>query len=330
MIRTSVRSTFSPYLGSSRRCTATRASTQDRVLRYPDGNVRHIRYPVSETIDDEDDVGTAWDVACFPSRPQQSAAKPAAVSPSQPQLQPRQKAPAKPQPQPKQPEATPSPPQHAITSSSDAPAAYASGPSSSNSGSATPSTNLSDTTAFLESLFVSSYAAAQPEVDINHCFQVLDGCPWLIPRPVYVLTLGELRPGDPLAAGSSSPSASGGDSLVGCTYTLRTKVVQKDASGQLAQLLGKPHLASALEVAHMRDGVVTFETPDAAAIYATRLEEEGETKVTVAEVDSHKLFRLASDTRALVVLVTEDNAGQLPAPFQLAAALKGQRAWDDM
>lgn len=29
----------------------------------------------------------------------------------------------------------------------------------------------------------------------------------------------------------------------------------------------------------MRDGVVVFETPDAAAIYATRLEEEGETKV---------------------------------------------------
>lgn len=32
----------------------------------------------------------------------------------------------------------------------------------------------------------------------------------------------------------------------------------------------------------MRDGVVTFETPDAAARYATRLEEEGENQVCAA------------------------------------------------
>jgi hypothetical protein len=52
--------------------------------------------------------------------------------------------------------------------------------------------------------------------------------------------------------------------------------------------------------------------------------------VTVAEVDSHKLFRLASDSSALVVLVEGGEGGELPAPFQLAAALKKQRAWDDM
>lgn len=53
-------------------------------------------------------------------------------------------------------------------------------------------------------------------------------------------------------------------------------------------------------------------------------------QVTVAEVDSHKLFRLASDSKALVVLVIEGEEGELPAPFQLAAALKGKKAWDDM
>jgi hypothetical protein len=52
--------------------------------------------------------------------------------------------------------------------------------------------------------------------------------------------------------------------------------------------------------------------------------------VTVAEVDSHRLFRLTSDAAALVVLLQEGPDGELPAPFQLAAALKGQRAWDDM
>jgi hypothetical protein len=75
----------------------------------------------------------------------------------------------------------------------------------------------------------------------------------------------------------------------------------------------------------MHDGVVTFETPAAAARYATRLEEEGEGGVAVAEVDAHRLFRLASDARARVVLVAEGDGGELPAPYQLAAALKGRR-----
>ena len=50
----------------------------------------------------------------------------------------------------------------------------------------------------------------------------------------------------------------------------------------------------------------------------------------MAEVDSHKLFRLASDASALVVLVAEGEGGELPAPFQLSAARKRPRAGDDM
>lgn len=53
-------------------------------------------------------------------------------------------------------------------------------------------------------------------------------------------------------------------------------------------------------------------------------------QVTVAEVDSHKLFRLASDVTALVVLIAEGPDGELPAPHQLAGALRGQRPLDDM
>lgn len=40
----------------------------------------------------------------------------------------------------------------------------------------------------------------------------------------------------------------------------------------------------------------------------------------VAQVDSHKLFRMAADVQGCVVLVRERS--QLPAPYQLAAALK--------
>lgn len=62
-----------------------------------------------------------------------------------------------------------------------------------------------------------------------------------MPRPVYVLTLGELRPGDPLAPSGSGYSigaagGGGGEGLVGSTYSLRTKVVQEGAAGALAKV----------------------------------------------------------------------------------------------
>jgi hypothetical protein len=41
----------------------------------------------------------------------------------------------------------------------------------------------------------------------------------------------------------------------------------------------------------MRDGVVAFEEPDAAARYATRLEEEGETKVRRARAQGGRGVR---------------------------------------
>ncbi|GBF93174.1 hypothetical protein Rsub_05906 [Raphidocelis subcapitata] len=303
---------------------ATRA-TKDRVLRYPDGNVRHIRYPVADTVEDDDDGGGAWDVAGLPpGRARQQR--------QQQQLQrasskPRAAGPAAAAPAPQQPAAAGTPGAAAAGAAPARPDAGARDAQPSTSGGGADGPSLSDTAAFLESLFSSSYAAAQPQINIDHCYKVLDGCPWLVPRPVYVLTLGDLRPG---AAPSGPPAPGAPEGLVGSTYTLRTKVVQRSAAADLAALLGRPHLADALEVARLKDGVVAFETPDAAARYATRLEEEGETAVTVAEVDSHRLFRLASDSLALVVLVAEGEEGELPAPFQLAAALKGTRAWDDM
>lgn len=39
--------------------------TYERVLRYPSGETRYIRYPVEATLDEEDDVDSfaAWDVS---------------------------------------------------------------------------------------------------------------------------------------------------------------------------------------------------------------------------------------------------------------------------
>jgi hypothetical protein len=45
------------------------------------------------------------------------------------------------------------------------------------------------------------------------------------------------------------------------------------------QLLNKQHLAAALDVAEMRDGLVVFESAEDADRFASKLEEEGHSQV---------------------------------------------------
>lgn len=47
-------------------------------------------------------------------------------------------------------------------------------------------------------------------------------------------------------------------------------------------------------------------------------------QVMVAEVDSHKLFRMVTELKALAVLLRQGAA--IPAPYQLAASLKQQQS----
>jgi hypothetical protein len=229
-------------------------------LRYPSGETRYIRYPVSATIDEEEEESsiTAWDVTGLWST----------VS-----LSSRHKEP----------------------------------------GDEQPALNLQETAAYLEGLFAASYES-QPLVDVDHSYQILHGCPWVLPRPLYVLT----------CKGKGSDA----DQDIRSMYTLRTKVQQEGAADALAKLLKKQHLADALEVAEMRDGVVVFEFDVDADRFASMLEEEGHSQVAVAEVDSHRLFRTVSDVQGLVVLLPHGT--NIPAPYQLAASLKQKRSWDSM
>jgi hypothetical protein len=48
----------------------------------------------------------------------------------------------------------------------------------------------------------------------------------------------------------------------------------------LLQLLNKQHLATALDVAEMRDGLVMFESAEDADRFASKLEEEGHSQVS--------------------------------------------------
>eukprot|EP00879_Flechtneria_rotunda_P002367 GHRR01002562.1.p1 GENE.GHRR01002562.1~~GHRR01002562.1.p1 ORF type:complete len:281 (+),score=54.76 GHRR01002562.1:112-954(+) len=240
--------------------------TQERVLRYPDGHVRYIRYPVEMTIDEEEEDSSfaAWDVSELwdtRSRGNQGAQQ--------------------------------------------ATGTLTQGES--------PSPSLQDTAEYLESLFSASYEA-QPLMNVEDSYQILHGCPWVLPRSVFVLACK--RQG-------ATP-----EDDVRNMYTLRTKVKQEGAANALAKLLKKQHLAEALEVADMHDGVVLFEDDQDADRFASMLEEEGHSQVMLAEVHSHKLFRLATDAGALVVLLPRGSS--IPAPYQLAASLKQKRSWDSL
>jgi hypothetical protein len=149
--------------------------------RYPDGNVRHIRYPVAETMDEDGDLAGAagcsgaWDGAPSRARAVRSSSGTAGPGAAPPRPQPPQTAPAAPEP----------------TAVGAAPAqqqAPAQGiPNSSGGGSR--GSSLSDTAAFLESLFDSSYAAAQPQADITHCYKASTRLP-----PPSVAAPAVLRP----------------------------------------------------------------------------------------------------------------------------------------
>ncbi|KAF8072841.1 PARP16 [Scenedesmus sp. PABB004] len=242
----------------------------ERVLRYPSGETRYIRYPIEATLEEEGDEEGGlggWDISgLWSGRPTQPGRSQGAAQQQQQQQQ------------------QPAPP------------------------------SFQETAAYLEGLFAASYES-RPLENVEHTYEVLRGCPWVLPRPLFVLALRER-------------GAALEDEGVRATYTLRTKVQQEGAAEALAQLLNKQHLAGALDVAEMRDGVVAFEAPGDADSFAGLLEEEGHSQVLVAEVDSHKLFRMATDVRALVVLLPA--GASVPAPYQLAASLKQQRSWDSI
>eukprot|EP01023_Acetabularia_acetabulum_P068808 TRINITY_DN9824_c0_g1_i10.p1 TRINITY_DN9824_c0_g1~~TRINITY_DN9824_c0_g1_i10.p1 ORF type:complete len:344 (-),score=25.94 TRINITY_DN9824_c0_g1_i10:154-1128(-) len=78
---------------------------------------------------------------------------------------------------------------------------------------------------------------------VQNCYDVLIGCPWVTPRPVYVLSL----------VGDEQQEN-------GQTYTLRTRLKQNSATIEMALLFRKSSSAQFIDVSEMRDGVVLFET----------------------------------------------------------------------
>lgn len=97
---------------------------------------------------------------------------------------------------------------------------------------------------------------------------------------------------------------------------------------ELAGVLGDPRLSEALSLDARTDGIVAFDTAAEADSFRNMLEADGHLDVGVVEVDSHALFRAREESKGVVVLLGQGD--MTPTPAQLAAALRGHRAFDEL
>lgn len=133
---------------------------------------------------------------------------------------------------------------------------------------------------------------------VKSSYEVLDACPWPEPRPVWVL-------------GSLDPT---GEAQ---TFTLRTRIAKGETESELEGLLGKR-----ISVSHLTDGVVAFGGREAADAFA----EENGPDLLVFETSSGELFQMASEARAVVVLMK--GLGAMPSARMLATVLRNQPELD--
>lgn len=265
-----------------------------RVLRYPDGYERVLRYPKYDKKTSKSRLSSAQTVAeTTPATASESAWDIVGVwkSETDENTVVAETTPAPPAARPEEEE-------------EDAKAeegASAPGADASTTDAPTAPSSIPDTpTELLRKMNSPSFLlSSKLEWDYaKSSFEVLHACPWVEPRPLFVL-----------AAQDTS-----------ATFTLRTRVRRDQEEDDLNRLLGGSK--KRLEVSHLTDGVVSFESHDRASDFASAQSSED---LLVFEVDSHDLFKMAEEAKAVVVLMKRANV----TPRMLAAVLRDQRAPDE-
>eukprot|EP00892_Ulva_mutabilis_P005700 jgi/Ulvmu1/3501/UM162_0008.1 len=190
--------------------------------------------------------------------------------------------------------------------------------------------------ALLEFLASDAYRQAQgAHTDqVHESFKILHGCPWVAQRPLLTVAVPQRSREEPAA------------------YTLPVAVQQDDHGAELARLVGDPSLAGKLTHRRMQDGVIAFADASAAMQFRDKLQAAGSLAAALTEVDSHALFRASADAQHVVVLVGPEHADSavaastmgahvdddldvqrkdvfVPSPAELAAALRGPSPTQD-
>jgi hypothetical protein len=165
-----------------------------------------------------------------------------------------------------------------------------------------------------EELNSTSYRDAQRQhwERIGSSYQVLHGCPWLLPKALHVLAVPQV----------AHPHAA--------LFTLQTRVQQPHVESEMDKVLGRRHAdgSSIFTVDSLVEGIVAFEDEAMAEAFGHALEAEGHQDVSLATADSHELFRLSTSSAAVVVLMKPQSA--MPMPGELEASLRQQRRVADV
>lgn len=136
-------------------------------------------------------------------------------------------------------------------------------------------------------------------------FVAVDGCPWPVPRPVYTIVVSDTEDDQ--------------HSL----YTLRTRLYQDQVESELHSLLFSRRKDPIIRCSSLVDGVVMFQSHDAAVEYGemveSRLGENLSKRVHIAEHDSHSLFRAIVEAKGIAVVMKEGCV--VPDPQKLKAVL---------
>jgi len=315
-----------------------REHTVERVLRYPDGYERRIRYPVSDDVpsaslsqsstlettteyaatdyvsQDEDFDPNAWTNHAIWNSDSSSSASIDAVNSNTTPLPTPLEHNKQQHPLPRQPD----------TSESNE----------------VPLSPL----ALLRLMTSDGYKKEEQRVmqDVASSYTVLaNGCPWPVPRPLYILSAVEADQDsnanddddddeEDAVLKQQSPSA-------GQAYTLRVRLPKNELEDELTKLLGnktRPDGSSLIRCSELKDGIITFEDEHQAEAFGKLIEGQQTPassystttkRLTLAKCDSHALFRLSIEVLGVVVLVDKERGVEgLPLPHRLASALRRQ------
>lgn len=288
--------------------------TYERVLRYPNGDERRIRYPLPPTPEEassEDLTDGCWANTCWEFREQhwggppprsgggtataervRSAAASPPAAPSPADFMPRQ-------PPLAEPESTPLP---------------------------------SSPMELLRFLTSPEHQQSQQQLwdNVRASYEVLSEVPWVAPKPLYLLATQQQQARQQqhqAAQQQAQQQAHGqpGAPAPGLTYCLRTRVARQDQEDELSRVLQRRAADGSplIRCSEMRDGVVAFEDEADAERYGQMLEAEGSAEVSIARCNSHALFRSVQDVKAVVVLL-RGGGSFLPQPHQLSTSLRSQ------
>lgn len=248
-------------------CGGAGCATHERILRYPDGRERRIRYPV--VVDDPSTLDSGhedWETRNAWKAVSRGSAAPEKTAP-------------------------------------------AVNPDVSGSDGAFPMSPL----ALLRLLNsdVHRQTLQREWEDVCNSYEILLGCPWAKPRPLYVLA-----------------DVKSGNGESGMTYTLRTRLPLSNVEFELNRLL-RPGTDSEpiIECSELVDGVVAFEDDADAEQYGDLLAAAGSGHFSIAECNSHEMFRTACELKSAVILLRR--GCKVPAPHKLAASVRKVRAPDD-